>query len=243
MKAVLSINDYGNKSFEKYLLPILNGFFIELKNAGDKNDADIVFGYWVSLFYRNSLVLFDSCSKALYLSQNLFTIRLLIEIAADISFICKYPENLSTFKKLHKSYEDKPFNPEAMHEEIKKYQVCKYKSNGDIKPTTSRDRVQAAFGTDVMNKYDYLCGFAHLNYQGCLLDINYSMEGNIGAFELLSPCLELYSQAFVTLVKSIGKLCSIDSFLNVNDEKIDTLLKATIHEIHAKLVTENRKKY
>ena len=238
MKAILSINNYGNKSFEKHFLPILHKFFSELKEAGDKNSADIVFGYWVSLFYRNSLVLFDNCSKALFLSQSLFTIRLLLEIAADASYINKYPENLKSFKEIHDSFREKNFDPETMHLEINKYRIYKYKANGKIEKTSSRDRIQAAFGTDVLNKYDYLCGFTHLNYQGCLMDINYSMEGNIGSFELLLPCLKLYSQAFMVMVKSIGKLCSIDSFSEFDEQKINRLIEATISEIHEKLITE-----
>lgn len=238
MKAILSINNYGNKSFEKHFLPILNKFFSDLRNAGDKDGADIIFGYWVSLFYRNSLVLFDNCSKALFLSQSLFTIRLLLEIAADVSFISKYPENIKSFKKIHSSFDEKDFDPEIMHLEIKKYKICKYRADGEIKTTSSRDRIQAAFGTDTLNKYDYLCGFTHLNYQGCLMDINYSMEGNIGSFELLLPCLKLYSQAFTVMVKSVGKLCNISSFGEFDEQKINKLIEATISEIHEKLITE-----
>lgn len=238
MRAVLSINNYGNKSFEKHFLPILNRFFSELKEAGDEDGADIVFGYWASLFYRNSLVLFDSCSKALFLSQSLFTIRLLLEIAADISFISKYPDNLKQFKQIHSSFKEKHFNPEIMHLEIKKYQICKYKAEGKVEKTSTRDRIQAAFGADTLNKYDYLCGFTHLNYQGCLMDINYSMEGNIGSFELLLPCLKLYSQAFTAMVKSVGKLCNISSFGEFDEQKINKLIEATISEIHEKLIAE-----
>lgn len=64
------------------------------------------------------------------------------------------------------------------------------------------------------------------------------MEGNIGSFELLLPCLKLYSQVFVVMVKSVGKLCDIDSFSKFNEQKINKLLEATISEIHEKLIIE-----
>lgn len=93
------------RDFKEWFLENLDPIYRGVNGIiGDKlNDNDVI-GSWWAFFYQNSLALFEMIfASPNYSNQIVMTLRLLMEIASDVEFVSKNPENIP---KLQKRYSD-----------------------------------------------------------------------------------------------------------------------------------------
>ena len=76
------------------LLPLLNDVNRKLVENGKKHNTDIAFAEWWAVFIKDTVVLFEILEKKNQTRQFAMTIRSLIEFAADVSFLSKFPKKL-----------------------------------------------------------------------------------------------------------------------------------------------------
>lgn len=241
MNGVYTRNNYGAIAFNRYLWPILEQIFLEPNDNSIQVRDDYSnhgFGCWCALFCRNSMVLFSSCSQSIEVSQTLFTMRFIMEIAADFNFISKYPDNLPRFRNIYKKYQDNKISSYIdFVPEINRYRLCKYNEDGKKADTSTMDRISECFGENGIEIYKFLCGFTHLNYIGGILDMRFAGSGNLNAFRFVLPVLKMYPDCLEIMAKSAFLITGHTLPKNL-DRNIDNKFDNTVTLIKRLLTNE-----
>ena len=66
---------------------------------GKTGKLDIEFGYWWASYIKNSVIFFELMLIEKYSGQSAFSMRLLMEIAADALFMSKHSENINELRR------------------------------------------------------------------------------------------------------------------------------------------------
>ena len=198
------------------LLPIYD----QAKNViGDLRKKDKLlpeYGYWWTSYVKNSMILFEIMMIDKYSNQSAFTMRILMEISADVLFMSEQQENVVKFRKY---YIDEPKKiKNCSYSDFvtisNKLRMFDYEAGREIK---TRERIKLAFGKDGVEFYDYLCCYTHLNYIGVIKDIDTAIDKD-DELNYRLEFIKYYPETFTAMIRSI------ENFSGENDlfDKIDT---------------------
>lgn len=198
------------------LLPIYDQAKNVIGDLYKKGKLPPEYGYWWASYVKNSIILFEIMMIDKYSNQSAFTMRMLMEISADVLFMSVQQGNIAEFRKY---YIDEPKTiKDCSYSDFvtisNKLRMFDYKAGKEIK---TRERIKLAFGKDGMKFYDYLCCYTHLNYIGVIKDIDTAIDKN-GELDYRLEFIKYYPDTFVAMI------CAIENFSGESGlfDKIDT---------------------
>ena len=214
----VGLNDW----YQEYLAPIFKDINTILVQQGEKNDVDILFGHWWAIFLKNSMALFELTTGLNYSYQINMTIRLLMEMSADMEFISKNRGNIDRhkyrFDKISRKAERlNGMTYEELAKEGKNFHLFRYNGENKGEEVGTIDRVKEAYGARDYSFYEYLSCFTHFNYLGVMYDLNLSQSHKLP--EMLKEriyFLQFYPVIFEKEIHAIGDLCSIKELKDYN---------------------------
>ena len=213
------------------LVPILVEVSSILAQQGDKNDVDILFAHWWAIFFKNSLALFQQLTGVVYSSQINMTLRLLMEMSADVEFINKNRMNIEGQKKRHNKIIRKAeqlggLTYKQLADEGKNFHLFRYNGRQRGEEVKTTMRVKEAYNAEDYSFYEYLSCFTHFNYLGIMYDLNLSLKPQSPeSVEERLRSLRFYSKIFEKEVSAMGDLCNIDEVKNYDCTKLHNLLE------------------
>lgn len=211
-----------NEWYSDNLKPIFDEVNVTFATQNAKSNANILFGYWWIVFLKNSMALLEMITGVNYSNQINMTIRLLMEMAADMEFINKNRENITR----HKNRFDK-LSAKAKHsngltygelaKEGKNFHLFRYNNGYKGEEVNTTTRVKEAYTTDGYLFYEYLSCFTHFNYLGVMYDLDLNQPQNLpNSLRERIHFLQFYPTIFEKELRAIGDLCSIDELKNYN---------------------------
>lgn len=186
------------------------------------------FGYWWASYIKNSKILLELMLVGNYSNQCAFTMRILMEIAADVLFMSQNKDNVNEFRKYYIDDPGKIKN--SSYQDFAKIAdklILRDNNNKEIKTT---ERIKMTFGKDGLEYYKYLCCYTHLNYIGVLKDIDTSIEKN-DEMDYRLGFIKYYPDTFIAMIRAAENFSGENDLFN----KIDTKkLKTTILDLVSK---------
>lgn len=215
--------------YKNELAPIFNEVNGIVIGEADRQNADILFGHWWAIFYKNSLALFELISGAHYSYQIAMTMRWLMEVAADIDFVVRNPRNIEKLKFQHRKLINKNkdrLTYAELAEAAKKFRLYQTKDGkcyGDATKTV--DRINEAYDDDGQTFYNYLNCFSHFNYLGVMYDLNLNWIPNAPmSLKERVHLVQFYPLVFEMMVQSIGRLCNISKLESYDCSKLEKVI-------------------
>lgn len=202
--------------YKNNIFPVFEQAKNSIISLGEQDRLIPEFGYWWASYIKNSMILLELMLVDKYSNQSAFSMRILMEIAADVLFISKNKNNIDVFRKYYIN------NP-------KHIKNCSYKDFTKIsKKLILRDdkthkevktikRIRSAFGKDGQAYYEYLCNYTHLNYLGVIKDIDASIENN-NEMDYRLEFIKYYPDTFIVMIRAAENLSGDNSL----SDKIDT---------------------
>ncbi len=180
------------------------------------------FGYWWAAYIKNSVILLELMLIDKYSNQSAFTMRILMEISADVMFMSQNKDNVDTFRK-HYVFDPDKIKKSTYQDFVKISDKLVLKDNKTNEATTTKDRIKRVFGNEGLKYYKYLCCYTHLNYLGVIKDIDYSIDKN-NSMDYRLEFVKYYPDTFVAMVRAA------ENFSGENDlfDKIDAKRLKTI---------------
>ncbi len=180
------------------------------------------FGYWWATYIKNSVILLELMLIDKYSNQSAFTMRMLMEISADVLFMSRNQNNVDVFRKYYVYDPDKIKNS-TYQDFVGVADKLILKDDEKHQKTTTMDRVKLAFGNEGLKYYKYLCCYTHLNYIGVIKDIDCSIDKN-NSMDYRLEFVKYYPDTFVAMVRAA------ENFSGENDlfDKIDTKRLKTV---------------
>lgn len=196
-----------------------------INDLGKAGKLNIEFEYWWASYIKNSVILFELMMVDKYSNQTAFTMRLVMEIAADSLFVSDYPENVAELRNYYttrlENFTTKSYT--VFSQNAKELCLYEYKK-GKKQNTKTTNRIQRAFGKEGLCFYEYLCCYTHLNYAGIINDINKSIEKE----DILDYRLQLvkfYPESFMAMIRAAEKLSGENNlFSKIDIDKIKTAI-------------------
>ena len=198
------------------LLPIYDQTKNVIGDLRKKEKIPPEYMYWWTSYVKNSIILFEIMMIDKYSNQSAFTMRILMEISADVLFMSAQQENIERFRKHYIDEARKIKNCSYSDFVIisKKLKMFDYDAGKEIE---TRKRIQLAFGKEGVVFYDYLCCYTHLNYIGVIKDIDTTIDKD-GELEYRLEFVKYYPDTFSTMIRAL-EIFSGESDLF---DKIDT---------------------
>ena len=195
--------------FMNELYPILDDVNKKLVNGATKNKADLTYAEWWVVFMKDTISLFEIFEKENQTRQFAMTVRSLMEFAADVSFLAKYPKNISYQQNRLKRFisSKKYFTYKEVAEESKKYKLREYIGNKQKDEVPTQKRIELAFNKNEVILYNYLNCFTHFNIFGIRIDLNthQAKDGSMLSERLVLA--QFYPEIFEIMTTSMGKIC------------------------------------
>lgn len=187
------------------------------------------FGYWWTTYIKNSVILLELMLIDKYSNQSAFTMRMLMEISADVLFMSQNQNNVDVFREYYVYDPDKIKNS-TYQDFVNVADKLVLKDDEKHQKTTTMDRVKIAFGSEGLKYYKYLCCYTHLNYIGVIKDIDYSIDKN-NSMDYRLEFVKCYPDTFIAMVRAAENFSGENDLFN----KIDTKrLKTVISDLVSK---------
>ncbi len=215
--------------FETILRPELDKVDKLIMSKATNSDEETVVKYWWNAFYQNTFCLCYLVARKDFHYQVAMTMRLLVEISADVNFIKRYPQNIPKLVGYHTKMQKKQqANPKYSYRDaiadaggIKLY---KYDKKGKPVFIKTEDRVGVAYdkkyGGDLKETisqiYSLLCIYSHFNHLATIWEgnkrgrdnkQNQALQDNLYLFQF-------YPLLFHCLVSDVGELLSVEELVN-----------------------------
>lgn len=192
------------------------------RDAKKDGDDGLFFAEWWTIFFQESLCLFEQITLANSSVAFASTLRTLMEFGADVSFLARYPENITILRsrmdEFAESAED--FSYAGIAKEARQYEMFKFMDGKRNETSTkTQKRIDLAFGRDERKMYDYLSCFVHFNFIGNRIIINTRKDPQNMLVERVR-LLSLYPTVLKLFVESLGKIIHSEDLINYNIEKI-----------------------
>lgn len=194
------------------LYPILEDVNRKLVKGADKNKADLTYAEWWAVFMKDTVSLFEIFEKENQTRQFAMTVRSLMEFAADVSFLSKYPKNITYQQnRLNRFVASKErFTYKEIAEESRKYKLREYVGNKQKDEVPTRKRVEMAFNANEVTLYDYLNCFTHFNIFGIRIDLNTHQANDASMLSERVVLAQFYPEIFEIMTTSMGKICGVE---------------------------------
>ena len=180
------------------------------------------FGYWWATYIKNSVILLELMLIDKYSNQSAFTMRMLMEISADVLFMSQNKNNIDAFRK-HYIYDPDKIKNSTYQDFIKISDKLILKDDETHKKTTTMDRVKKAFGNEGLKYYKYLCCYTHLNYIGVIKDIDYSIDKN-SSMNYRLEFVKYYPDTFIAMIRAAENFSGENNLF----DKVDTKRLRTV---------------
>ncbi len=216
---ISSITDI-NGWYTETLAPIFGEISKIMAREGEKNDVDLLFGHWWAIFVKNTVALLELIPQFNQSYQINMTIRLLMEMAADVEFMDK---NRANIKRHNARFDDISNEAERLggmtYGQLavrgKNFHMFHYDGDKKLEEANTTQRVKEAYSKADFNFYDYLSCFTHLNHLGMMYDLNISKPERINeALRDRIYLIQFYPTIFEKEVHAIGNLCEIEELKN-----------------------------
>lgn len=180
------------------------------------------FGYWWATYIKNSVILLELMLIDKYSNQSAFTMRMLMEISADVLFMSQNKDNIDAFRK-HYIYDPDKIKNSTYQDFIKISDKLILKDDETHEKTTTMDRVKKAFGNEGLKYYKYLCCYTHLNYIGVIKDIDYSIDKN-SSMNYRLEFVKYYPDTFIAMIRAAENFSGENNLF----DKVDTKRLRTV---------------
>lgn len=210
------------------LYPILEDVNKKLIKEGTvKNTADLTCVEWWAVFMKDTFSLFEIFEKENQTRQFAMTVRSLMEFAADVAFLAKYPKNISYQQnKLDRFVSNKKhFTYKEIAEESKKYRLREYIDNKWKDEVSTQKRIGLAFSKNEVVLYDYLNCFTHFNIFGVRIDLNIHQAKDDSMLSERLVLAQFYPEIFEIMTISMGSICGVKELEIYDFSNIKTLFK------------------
>ncbi len=216
-----------NEWFRSELLPVLNDAGSILIEEGRKKGIDVTFAEWWAVFIKDTVSLFEIFEKENQTRQFTMTVRSLMELAADVSFLAKYPKNIIYQKnRLNRFIANKKhFTYRDIAEEASKFKLREYVGNKQKGEVSTEKRIALAFNANGVTLYKYLNCFTHFNVFGIRIDLNIHQANDASMLSERLVLAQFYPDIFEIMTVSMGKICNIEGLKQYNFSKIKSLFK------------------
>lgn len=173
------------------------------------------FGYWWATYIKNSVILLELMLIDKYSNQSAFTMRMLMEISADVLFMSQNQSNVDTFREYY-VYDPEKIKDSTYQDFVDVADKLILKDDERHKKTTTTDRIKIAFGSEGLKYYKYLCCYTHLNYIGVIKDIDFSIDRN-SSMDYRLEFVKYYPDTFMAMIRAA------ENFSGENDlfDKVD----------------------
>lgn len=173
------------------------------------------FGYWWATYIKNSVILLELMLIDKYSNQSAFTMRMLMEISADVLFMSQNQSNVDTFREYY-VYDPEKIKDSTYQDFVDVADKLILKDDERHKKTTTTDRIEIAFGSEGLKYYKYLCCYTHLNYIGVIKDIDFSIDRN-SSMDYRLEFVKYYPDTFMAMIRAA------ENFSGENDlfDKVD----------------------
>lgn len=180
------------------------------------------FGYWWATYIKNSVILLELMLIDKYSNQSAFTMRMLMEISADVLFMSQNQSNVDTFREYY-VYDPEKIKDSTYQDFVDVADKLILKDDERHKKTTTTDRIEIAFGSEGLKYYKYLCCYTHLNYIGVIKDIDFSIDRN-SSMDYRLEFVKYYPDTFMAMIRAA------ENFSGENDlfDKVDTKRLRTV---------------
>ncbi|MBR3319423.1 hypothetical protein IKG06_02875 [Candidatus Saccharibacteria bacterium] len=180
------------------------------------------FGYWWATYIKNSVILLELMLIDKYSNQSAFTMRMLMEISADVLFMSQNQSNVDTFREYY-VYDPEKIKDSTYQDFVDVADKLILKDDERHKKTTTTDRIKIAFGSEGLKYYKYLCCYTHLNYIGVIKDIDFSIDRN-SSMDYRLEFVKYYPDTFMAMIRAA------ENFSGENDlfDKVDTKKLRTV---------------
>lgn len=180
------------------------------------------FGYWWATYIKNSVILLELMLIDKYSNQSAFTMRMLMEISADVLFMSQNQSNVDTFREYY-VYDPEKIKDSTYQDFVNVADKLILKDDERHKKTTTADRIKIAFGSEGLKYYKYLCCYTHLNYIGVIKDIDFSIDRN-SSMDYRLEFVKYYPDTFMAMIRAA------ENFSGENDlfDKVDTKKLRTV---------------
>jgi hypothetical protein len=193
------------------LYPILEDVNKKLVEGATKNKTDIAYAEWWAVFIKDTFSLFEIFEKENQTRQFAMTVRSLMEFAADVSFLAKYPKNIAYQQNRFNRFvaNKKQFTYKEVAEESKKYKLREYIGDRKKDEVPTGDRIKLAFNANEVTLYDYLNCFTHFNIFGIRIDLNIHQANSASILSERLVLVQFYPKIFEIMTISMGKICEV----------------------------------
>ncbi len=213
--------------FSTELYPILEDINKKLRKGTVKNTVDLACAEWWAVFVKDTFSLFEVIAKENQTRQFAMTVRSLMEFAADVAFLAKYPKNILDQQNRLNRFVDgkKDFTYKEIAEESNKYKLREYIDNKrkDVVPT--QKRIELAFSENEVTLYDYLNCFAHFNIFGIKIDLITHQAKDSSMLSERLALVQSYPEIFEVMTTSMGSICGVKELELYDFSNIKTLFK------------------
>ena len=215
--------------YQHNIFPVFEQANSKIISLGKEEKLIIEFGYWWAGYIKNSVILFELMLINKYSNQSAFTMRMVMEMAADVLFMSLNQSNIDEFRKYYINglAEIKSCSYQDFARASRKLILRDERTHEPIK---TRERIKMVFGKDGLKYYDYLCCHTHLNYLGMIQDIDMSIEHD-GEMDYRLEFVKYYPETFIAMIRAV------ENFTGENNlfDKIDTKkLKTAISDLISK---------
>ncbi len=226
--------------FENTVTSELRAIWAILNNIEltEENNIDIVKCWWNS-FADNSVmlgILLEHPRHSYY--QFAMTIRLLLEIAIDLTFISNNRKNIPHLRKQQAKVQKRmsnglPYTYVNVAEDVKKFQLYLNIYDNKNVPICTKERIKLVNSKQLPKLYSILCAASHFNH---IQTIWYSNnESDKDYLSNLTYLVQFYPELLAQAVHSIGIIVNNNELTNYDNEKVGE----SLNEFHKK-VNENQ---
>ena len=219
-----SLNYYFKNSLDPIFKEVTE-LFIKEKERPEKLITSIS---WSS-FYRNSLALFEVLGQANCTDQFAMTLRLLMEISADMHYIEKNRNNIDTLTDnlnhaMHKVILDK-----ISYADVAKIAKGLHIYNSKGEETHTIDRIDFCYNEKRFKSlYDYYCCYSHYNTLASVFSVGRSHNGDKSILRHSMYLLSFYVDIFEKEIIACGKILNNQKLVNYNFAKIKNAIDRLI---------------
>lgn len=223
-KCYATFNDWYKENMQPIFAEVSRILMWEIKH----NNADPLLHDYLMVFVKNSRVLFELLSNSTCSYQITMTLRLLMEMSADIHFISKFPENIPIIKERYDKIKPIFFGLTygEVGAEAKGFRLWRFVDGKKNKEATkTEERIRIAYGENGAVFYQYLNAYSHLNHLGVMYDLYLTQFNNTSArMDYRLTILQSYPDYFRTIVAALGELCDSDKLRRYDCSKMDQIV-------------------
>lgn len=177
-------------------------------------------------FCRNTMSLLEIINKDNCTDSFAATMRLLMEISADVEFVSRNPFNLEQLADRVMKINKQIDAVDLTFAEAAKMASDLHLIKADGKESTTTERINEAYGDKRSSKlYAYYCCYSHFNIAATIWTATRKQLGGDKVIAHSLYIFSFYADIFDKLVKAIGTIIDNNELKNYDRGRIDEVVK------------------